>query len=44
METGTIVAISVVLFVAIIAVLICVISAVSAVTGNKQTNDDDSEA
>ena len=44
METGTIVAISVVLFVAIIAVLICVISAVSAVTGNKQTNDVVSEA
>ena len=44
METGTIVAISVVLFVAIIAVLICVISTVSAVTGNKQTNDEDSEA
>ena len=44
MENGTIVAISVVLFVAIIAVLICVISAVSAVTGNKQTNDEDSEA
>lgn len=44
METGTIVAISVVLFVAIIAVLICVISAVSTVTGNKQTNDEDSEA
>lgn len=44
METGTIVAISVVLFVAIIAVLICVFSAVSAVSGNKQTSDEDSEA
>ena len=44
METGTIVAISVVLTVAVFAVLVCVFSVVSTVSGIKQTNDDDSEA
>ena len=44
METGAIVAVSVVLAVAVFAVLICVFSAVSSVSGIKHTNDEDSEA
>jgi len=44
METGVVVAIAVVLFVAIFAVLICIFSSVSAVSGIKHTQDDDSEA
>ena len=44
METGTIVAISVVLFVFVFSVLICIISAVSAVSGIKHTNDEDTNA
>ena len=44
METGTIVAISVVLAVALFAVLICIFSAVSAVSGIKHTNDEDTNA
>lgn len=44
METGTIVAISVVLTVAVIAVLICIFSAVSTVSGIKHTNDEDTDA
>ncbi len=44
METGVVVAISVVLAVAVLAVIICVVSAVGTVTGIKQTNDEDSNA
>ena len=44
METGTIVAISVVLAVAVFAVLICVFSAGSTVSGIKHTNDEDTDA
>ncbi len=44
METGTIVAVSVVLSVAVFAVLICIISAVSSVSGIKHTNDEDTDA
>ena len=44
METGVIVAVCVVLFVAIFAVLICIFSSVSAVSGIKHTNDEDTNA
>lgn len=44
METGAIVAISVVLAVAVFVVLICVFSAVSTVSGIKHTNDEDTDA
>lgn len=45
METGVIVAISVVLFIAVFAVLICIFSsAAGTVSSIKQTNDEDSEA
>ena len=44
METGAIVAVVVTLAVAVFTVLICIFSAVSAVSGNKQTNDEDSQA
>ena len=44
MDTGVIVAISVVLTVAILAVIICVVSAVGTVSGIKHTNDEDTDA
>ena len=44
METGTIVAISVVLEVAVFAVLICIFSAAGTVSGIKHTNDEDTDA
>ena len=44
MDTGTIVAVSVVLAVAVFAVIICIVSAASSVSGIKHTNDEDSEA
>lgn len=44
METGVVIALAVVLFIAIFAVIICAVSAVSSVSGIKQTNDEDSQA
>ena len=45
METGVIVAIAAVLFVAVFAVLICVFSAVAGtVSAIKHTNDEDTDA
>ena len=44
MDTGTIVADSVVLVVAVIAVLICILDTVSTVSGIKHTNDEDTDA
>ena len=44
METGVIVAVSVVIAVAVVAVIICAVSAVSSVSGIKHTNDEDSNA
>ena len=44
METGVIVAVSVVIAVAVFAVLICIFSAVSTVSGIKHTNDEDTNA
>ncbi len=44
METGAVVAVAVTLFIALFAVLVCIFATVSSVSGNKQTNDDDSEA
>lgn len=44
METGVIVAVSVVLAAAVIAVLVCIFSTVSTVSGIKHTNDEDTDA
>ena len=44
METGTIVAICVVLAVAVLAVLISIFASVSTVSGIKHTNDEDTDA
>lgn len=44
METGVVVAISVVLAVAVLAVIICIVSAVGTVSGIKHTNDEDTDA
>ena len=44
MDTGTIVAVSVVLVVAVIAVLICIFAALSTVRGIKHTNDEETDA
>jgi len=44
METGVIVAVSVVLAAAVIAVLVCIFATVGTVSGIKHTNDEDSEA
>ena len=45
METGVVVAISVVLFIAVFAVLVCIFGSVAG-TGSaiKHTNDDDTDA
>lgn len=43
METGVIVAVSVVLAVAVIAVLICIFATVGTVSGIRHTNDEDAE-
>ena len=44
METGTIVAVSVVLVVAVLAVLICIFAVAGTVSGIKHTNDEDTNA
>ena len=45
METGVIVAIAVVLFIAVFAVLVCVFGSVAGtVSSIKHTNDEDSQA
>ena len=44
MDTGVIVAISVVLVAALLAVLICIFATVSTVSGIKHTNDEDTNA
>ena len=44
METGAVVAVAVTLFIAVFAVLVCIFATVSSVSGNKHTNDEDSEA
>lgn len=44
METGTIVALVVVLAAALLAVLICIFSVAGTVSGIKHTNDDDTNA
>ena len=44
METGVVVAISVVLVVAVLAVLICIFATVGTVSGIKHTNDEDTDA
>lgn len=44
MDTGVVIAVAAVMFIAIIAVIICIIAAVSSSTGIKQTNDEDSQA
>lgn len=44
MDTGVVIAVAAVLFIAIIAVIICIIAAVSSSTGIKHTNDEDSQA
>ncbi len=44
MDTGVVIAIAAVMFIAIVAVIICIIAAVSSATGIKQTNDEDSQA
>ena len=44
MDTGVIVAVSVVLAVAVIAVLVCSFATVSTVSGIKHTNDEDTDA
>ena len=45
METGVVVAVSVVLFVAVFAVLVCIFGSVAGtVSAIKHTNDDDTDA
>lgn len=44
MDTGVIVAISVVLVVAVLAVLVCIFSVAGTISGIKNTNDEDSNA
>ena len=44
MDTGVIVAVSVVLAVAVIAVLVYIFATVSTVSGIKHTNDEDTDA
>ncbi len=44
METGVVVALAAVLFIAIFAVIICVVSAASSVSGIKHTNDEDTDS
>ncbi len=44
METGVVVAIAVVGFIAIFAVIICIVSAASSVSGIKHTNDEDTDS
>ncbi|MBR4575899.1 MAG: hypothetical protein IKO25_01725 [Clostridia bacterium] len=45
METGVVVAIAAVLFIAVFAVLICIFASVAGtVSAVKQTNDEDSDA
>ena len=44
METGVIVAVSVVLAVAVIAVLICIFATAGTVSSIKHTNDEDTDA
>ncbi len=44
METGVVVALAAVLFIAIFAVIICVVSAASSVRGIKHTNDEDTDS
>ena len=44
METGVVVAVSVVLVVAVVAVLICIFATVGTVSGIKHTNDEDTDA
>ncbi len=45
MDTGVVIAVAAVLFLAVIAVLVCIFSsAAGTVSAIKQTNDEDSEA
>ena len=45
METGVVVAISVVLFIAVFAVLVCIFGSIAGtVSAIKHTNDDDTDA
>ena len=44
METGVVVALAAVLFIAIFAVIICIVSAASSVSGIKHTNDEDTDS
>lgn len=44
MDTGVIVAVSVVLVAAVLAVLVCIFSVVGTISGVKHTNDEDSNA
>lgn len=44
METGVVVAVAAVLFIAVFAVIICIVSAAGTVSSIKHTNDEDSNA